>query len=138
MDLNIKAEIKQSKINGLFQEVEEIKSQRSRLKDAMDRKIDKIIAHIKEHGNVLAYKNNEPHVLTIKNGTKTMLDKATLAGDLGITQRELNLIGVAELVEEKRISSDKIKEYEYEEPTQKLSARKAKKSDIELILGGRQ
>jgi len=136
MDLNVNTEIKQSAINGLFQEVEELKVQRAHLKEAMDMKIEKIVNHIKEHGNVLAYKNNEQHVLSIKNGTAIKLNKATLANDLNITQRELNLIGVAELVEEKRITSERIKEYEYEEPTQRLHARKAKRTDIELILGG--
>ncbi|MGM8215150.1 hypothetical protein ACLIA0_06170 [Bacillaceae bacterium W0354] len=137
MDFNVNTEIKQSEINGLYQEVEELKKERAKLKDQIDNKTDKIIQHILNHGKVIAYKDNVPHVLLVKNGQATKFDKSRLANDLDISTRELNLIGVAELVEEGRISAKKLKDYEYEEATQKLKARKAKKTDMELILGGR-
>lgn len=137
MDFNVNTEIKQSEINGLYQEVEELKKQRTRLKDQIDAKTEKIIKHILEHGKVIAYKDKVPHVLLVKNGRATKFDKSKLAHDLDISTRELNLIGIAELVEEKRITSSKLKDYEYEETVQKLKARKATKSDMEIILGGR-
>lgn len=133
MDVNVNTHLKQSEINGLFNEVEQIKKQRASLKEQIDKKTDKIISHILKNGNVLAYKDNVPHILTVKNGKKRKFDKSLLANDLGVTQSELNLIGVAELVEEKRITAEELKKYEYDEPTQKLKARKAKKSDMELL-----
>ncbi|PWA08628.1 hypothetical protein DCC39_14405 [Pueribacillus theae] len=136
MDVNVQTNIKQSEINGLYQEVESLKKQRIQLKENIDKKTDKIISHILKHGNVLAYKDNVPHVLTVKNGKTKKFDKSALANDLDVTIKELDLIGIAELVEENRVTAQKLKDYEYDEPTQKLKARKAKKSDIELILGG--
>ncbi|MGN8647917.1 hypothetical protein ACTNEO_05180 [Gracilibacillus sp. HCP3S3_G5_1] len=137
MDINVRTQVQQSEINGLFQEVEKLKKDRIKLKEQIDAKTEKIISHILKHGNVLAYKDNMPHVLTVKNGETKKFDKAALATDLDISTKELNLIGVAELVENNRITAERLKEYEFYENTQKLKARKAKKSDIELILGGR-
>ena len=137
MDIDVNTHLKQSEINGLYNEMEQLKNQRKRLKETIDKKEEKIIKHILKHGNVLAYKDDVPHVLTVKNGHATKFDKAALAIDTERTQKELNPVGIAELVEEKRISSDELEKYFYQEPTQKLKARKAKKSDIELITGGR-
>ena len=137
MDFNVNTEIKQSEINGLYQQVEELKKQRANLKDQIDAKTEKIIKHILEHGKVIAYKDNVPHVLMVKNSQVKKFDKSKLANDLDVSSRELNLIGVAELVEENRITSSKLKDYNYEETVQKLKARKATKGDMELILGGR-
>ncbi len=136
MDFNVRTEIKQSEINGLFQEVEQLKKDRTRMKETIDKKTEKIISHILKHGNVIAYKNDFPHVLTVKNVEVKKFDKTQLASDLDMTARELNLIGVAELVESNRITSEKLKEYEFYENDQRLKATKAKKRDMELIFGG--
>lgn len=136
-DFNVKTNIQQSEINGLFQEVESLKKQRTQMKESIDAKVEKIISHILKNGNVLAYKDDQPHVLTVTNGQTTKFDKSLLASDLEVTVKELDYVGVAEMVEEKRVTSEKLNEYFYQEPTQKLKARKAKKVDIELIFGGR-
>ncbi|MDY7224685.1 hypothetical protein [Halalkalibacterium halodurans] len=135
-DFNVQTQLQQSEINGLYQEIEELKNKRIKIKDEIDKKTEKIIQHILKHGNVIAYKDNIPHVLTVNNARTKKFDKSALATDLEVSASELNLIGVAELVEERRISSDRLKEYEYEDTTQKLKARKARKTDIELIFGG--
>jgi len=136
--MNVNTEIKQSEINGLFQEVEQLKKDRIKIKDQIDKKTDTIINHILKHGNVIAYKDDMPHVLTVKNVTSRKFDKSKLATDMDMTQSELDLIGIAELVEERRLTSKTLDEYYYDEATQKLKARKAKKVDIELIFGGRR
>lgn len=138
MDVNVNTHMKQSEINGLYNDMESLKSERKRLKESIDQKEKKIIKHILGHGNVMAYKDNVPHILTIKNSNTNKFDKAKLADDTGKTQKELNYIGVAELVEEKKVSSEQLEEYFYEEPKQSLKARKAKKSDMELMFGGRK
>jgi uncharacterized protein YdcH (DUF465 family) len=133
LDINVAVNLKSSEINGLYQEVEELKSQRAKLKDQIDVKTNKIIKHIKENGKVLAYKNNVAHILTVGSRTTKKFDKSQLANDTGKSASELNLIGVAELVEEQRTSSEKLKSYRQEEVKEVLKARKAKKSDIELL-----
>ena len=135
MDINVNTKLKQSEINGLFQEMEQLKNKRKQLKELIDQKQETIINHILKNGNVLAYKDNVPHILTVKDVTLKKFDKATLADDVGRTQAELNVVGIAEIVEENKISSEELRDYFYEEPKQTLKARKAKKSDIELIRG---
>lgn len=135
MDINVNTKLKQSEINGLFQEMEQLKNKRKQLKELIDQKQETIINHILKNGNVLAYKDDVPHILTVKDVTVKKFDKATLADDVGRTQAELNVVGIAEIVEENKISSEKLRNYFYEEPKQTLKARKAKKSDIELIRG---
>ncbi|WP_062322637.1 hypothetical protein [Halolactibacillus sp. JCM 19043] len=137
MDINVQTHLKQSEINGLYQEIEDLKKQRTRLKETIDTKTEKIIKHILKHGNVIAYKEDVPHVLTVKLARTTKFDKSALSNDLNVPQKELDLVGVAELVEGNRITSQKLSGYYYEDQAQKLNARKAKKSDIELIFGGR-
>lgn len=133
MDVNVNTHMKQSEINGLYNEMEELKNKRKTLKELIDKKEEKVVQHILEHGNVLAYKDNVPHILTVKNGSTRKFDKGRLAEDTGRTQKELNYVGVAELVEENKVSSEELEGYFYEEPTQKLKARKAKKSDMDLL-----
>lgn len=133
MDVNVNVNYKQSEINGMFNEVEAMKHKRAMLKEQIDDKTQKIIEHILKHGNVLAYKNDVPHVLTVTQRTSTKFDKAQLAADTGVDQTELNLIGVAELVENQRTTSEKLKSYQTEEGKYALKARKAKKSDIDIL-----
>lgn len=133
MDVNVNTHMKQSEINGLYNEMEQLKNQRKKDMDLINKKTEKIIDHILEHGNVLAYKDNEAHILTVKNGNSRKFDKASLAADTERTQSELNVVGIAELVEDNQVTSEKLEEYFYDEPTQTLKARKAKKSDMELL-----
>lgn len=137
MDINVRAQVQQSEINGLYQEVNELKKNRSNMKDTIDMKTEKIISHILKKGNVIAYKDNEPYVLTVKNQKSRKFDKAQLSQDMGMTQSELDVVGIAELVENRRITSEKLNTYWYEEPKEVLRARKAKPKDFELILGSR-
>lgn len=137
MDVNINAHMKQSEINGLYNEMEQLKNKRKQDLELIQTKEDQIIKHILKHGNVIAYKDNVAHVLTVKNGSTRKFDKAKLADDVGRSQSELNVVGIAEIVEDKKISSKQLEDYFYEEPTQKLKARKAKKSDMELLGGSR-
>jgi CHASE1-domain containing sensor protein len=133
MDINVSVNFKASEINGLFQELEELKKQRANLKDEIEKKMDTIVRHIEKNGNVLAYKNNVAHVLSVKARTTKKFDKSQLATDTGRSSSELNLIGVAELVEEKKTSSEQLKKYRHDEMKVVLKARKAKKSDIDLL-----
>lgn len=133
MDVNINVNYQGSEINGLFQEVEELKKQRAALKEQIDFKTEKIIKHILKHGNVLAYKNDRPHILSVVGRPTTKFDKSQLANDTGKTPAELNLIGVAELVENNKTSSAKLKGYQHEEVKQVLKTRKAKKSDLDVL-----
>ncbi|MEK3887481.1 hypothetical protein [Bacillus sp. FSL K6-3431] len=133
MDVNVSVNYKQSEINGLFNEIEQLKKQRANLKEQMDKKTETIISHILQQGNVLAYKNDVPHILSVKNKYTKRFDKSQLANDTGVPSGELNLIGVAELVEGKKTSSEALKKYINEESEQVLKARKAKKSDMDLL-----
>src|SRR5690625_5418250 len=90
MDVNVNTHMKQSEINGLYNEMEELKTKRKRMKDTIDKKEDKIIKHILAHGNVLAYKDNVPHILTVRNTDTNKFDKAKLADDTNRTQKELD------------------------------------------------
>lgn len=136
MDITIKVGMKQSEINGLFNEIEEFKRKRSHLTAGINQKTETIIDYILNNGNVLAYKDNEAHVLTVTNGSSRKFDKSKLADDVARSQSELNVIGIAELVETKKLTTEQLNGYFYDEPTQRLKARKAKKSDIELLTGG--
>lgn len=133
MDINVNVNFKQSEINGLYNEVEQLKKQRANLKEAIDQKTETIIRHILVHGSVLAYKNDKPHVLTVVGRASRKFDKSQLSNDTGVPSAELNLIGVAELVEDRKTTSDQLKKYQHEEVRQVLKARKAKKSDVDLL-----
>jgi hypothetical protein len=133
MDVNVNVNFKESEINGMFQEIEEMKKQRAHLKEQMDSKTEKIIKHILKNGNVLAYKNDKPHILSVVGRAATKFDKAELAQDTGKETKELNLIGVAELVENKKTSSEQLKKYQHEEVKQVLKARRAKKTEMDLL-----
>ena len=133
MDVNINVNYKDSEINGLFNEIEQLKKQRANLKDQIDAKTEKIIQHILKNGNVLAYKNDKPHILSVVGRVQNKFDKDGLANDTGVSKAELNLIGVAELVEEHKTTSEQLKGYKYEEVKQVLKARKAKRSEIDVL-----
>ncbi|MGE7839563.1 hypothetical protein ACQKNX_02110 [Lysinibacillus sp. NPDC093712] len=134
-DLQINTNIQQSEANGLYQQIEDIKRQRANLKDQQDKLEGKLFDHIQKNGKVLAYKNNTPYVLTVGNVTKSTLNKKELAEELEVPQKDLSTQGIAELVEEQRLTSEMIRSAIYSETDLKLKARKAKKSDIELIFG---
>ncbi|PGA94646.1 hypothetical protein [Bacillus toyonensis] len=133
MDVNISVNYKDSEINGFFNEIEQMKRQRTVLKERIDEKTEAIISHIKKYGNVLAYKNDVAHVLSVVGRTSTKFDKAGFAAKVDRPQSELKPIGIAELVEEKRTTSDEMKEFLTDEVKQVLKARKAKKAEIDLL-----
>lgn len=137
MDINVNVNMKESEINGLFNQVEELKKQRTAIAEQIEMKTEQIIEHIIKNGNVLAYKNNEPHVLTVGSRWTNKFNKAQLANDTGTSEQELNYVGVAELVEGQQVSAERLKDYYKEEAKQVLKARKAKKSDMEILLGRR-
>ena len=134
-DLQINTQIQHSEANGLYQKIEDIKRQRANLKEEQDKLQGKLFDHIQKHGKVLAYKNNIPYVLTVGSVTKSVLNKKELAEELEVPQKDLNTQGIAELVEEQRLTSDMIRSATYSESDIRLKARKARKSDIELIFG---
>lgn len=136
-DIQIKTHIQQSEANGKYQQIEDIKRQRANLKEQQDKLEGELIHHIRNNGSVLAFKNDTPYVLTAGNVSITKLDKKQLAEDLGIPQKDLSAEGIAELVEEKRLTSEMIRSAMFTETDTRLKARKAKKSDLELIFGGR-
>lgn len=133
MDININVNMKASEINGMYNEVEKMKRDRAILKEKIDYKTDQIIDHIIQHGNVIAYKNDLPHILTVGSRHTNKFDKAQLSADTGASQDELNYVGVAELVEEKRISAKTLEDYYKLETVRTLKARKASKKDMELL-----
>lgn len=132
-DINVNVNMQGSQINGLFNEVEEMKRQRLVLKEQIDFKVGQIIDHIVEHGNVLAYKNDIPHILTVGGKVTTKFNKTQLSNDTGVSENELNFVGIAELVEKQQTSSDRLNDYYYNDTKRVLKARKAKKSDLELL-----
>lgn len=136
-DININVNMKESEVNGLFGQLQELKRQQAHTKDLIEQKTDQIIDHIVEHGNVLAYKNNDPYVLTVGYRHTNKFDKAQLANDTGTSQADLNYIGVAELIEEKSVSSKELNDYYKLESKRTLKARKATKKDMELLIGRR-
>ncbi|MDO8159147.1 hypothetical protein FKQ51_17640 [Bacillus toyonensis] len=133
MDVNISVNYKASEINGLFNEIEQMKRQREVLKEKMDKNTEAIISHIKKNGNVLAYKNDVAHVLSVVGRISTKFDKAGFAAKIDRPQSEIKPIGVAELVEEKLTTSDEMKEFLNDEVREVLKARKAKKAEIDLL-----
>lgn len=133
MDVNVNVNYKASEINGLFNEIETMKNQRKALTEQIEYKTDQIIGHIEKHGPVLAYKNDMPHVLTVTGRLSVKFNKAQLAEDTGVDTTDLDLIGVAELVEKQMTSSEMMKAYQHEEMKRVLKSRRAKKSDIDLL-----
>lgn len=136
-DININVNMKHSEANGLFGEIQELKRKKANAEELIEQKTKQIIEHIIEHGNVLAYKNNEPYVLTVGYRHTNKFDKAQLASDTGSSETELNYVGVAELVEQKSVSAKALEDYYKLESTRTLKARKATKKDMELLLGRR-
>lgn len=133
MDENIQVNFKPSTVNGLFNELNEMKKQRSHLDDAIELKTQKIIDEIQKNGNMIAYKYDVPYVLSVGMRNSIKLNKEELADNLGVSQSDLNLIGVAELVEEKKLSSDQIKSSQYPESKRVLKSRKASKKEVDVL-----
>lgn len=132
-DMQIRTVIRQSQANGLYQQMQDIKRERENLKLKHDRLEDKLIDEIKKNGNVIAFKDDTPHVLTVGLRTSTKLDKSEVAEAIGVSQKELNALGIARLVEEGTLSSSTLENAMHTETEEKLKARKAKKTDLELI-----
>ena len=133
MDENIQVNFKPSTVNGLFNELNEMKKKKSHLEDAIEIKTRKIIDEIEKNGNMIAYKFDVPYVLSIGTKNSIKLNKEDLAHDVGVSQSELNLIGVAELVESKKLTSDQIKSAQYAESKRVLKARKASKKEVDVL-----
>jgi hypothetical protein len=132
-DIDVSVQMKPSQANGLFQQIEDIKRQRLVLKEQLDSKVDELIEYIIKNGNVLAWKNDQAYILTVGSKEQTVFNKAQLATDTGVSESELNVIGIVELVEDQRTSSDQLRDYYQVNSKQALKARKAKKKDIEMF-----
>lgn len=132
-DVQINTVIRDSAANGLFNEIEELKKKRRACEETIADKTHELLQHVKEHGKVLAYKNDEPYIVRAKISSRRTLDKARLADDTEKSQSDLNPVGIARLVEEKRLTSKQLEEYYVSETSEALNAKKASKSDIELL-----
>src|SRR5699024_2611360 len=123
-----------AKINGLFNDIEELKNARKRDMELIKAKEDDILRVLEVGQEVIVYKNDEPYVLSVNLKRSTKFDKPQLADDIGVSQQELNIPGVAELTENGRITSSKIEDYWNEEEEVKLKAKKATKKNVERLM----
>ncbi len=119
-----------SGLNAVYMEMTEQKNQRKNLTDAIDSRKAKVIHFLRHHGPVLVYKNDKAVILEAVKGTVKKFDKASLGADLGIPAGQLNAMKIARLVEQNRLTTKKLKEYQYEEEEYKLKQRKAKKKEL--------
>jgi|GEM_PF-1757197 len=133
MDVNVNTHMKQSEINGLFNEVEVLKNQRKKDMDLVKKKTEKIIESLEPKQEILVYKNDEPYLLKVEIKKSKKFDRAELANDLGVTQNKLNIPGVAELVEENKIQSEDLEDYWFQEAEPKIKVKKATKRDVEKL-----
>ncbi len=133
MDVNVNTHLKESAINGLFNEIEQLKNQRKKDMDLINLKTKKIIESLDHNQEVLVYKNDEPHLLKVEIIRSKKFDRAELANDLGVTQNKLNIPGVAELVEENKIQSEDLEDYWFQEAEPKIKVKKATKRDVQRL-----
>ncbi|QJT70366.1 hypothetical protein [Microcystis phage MaeS] len=133
MDIDVSVQMKPSQANGLFQEIEDIKRQRLMLKDKLDAKTEELADYILKNGNIIAYKNDVPYVVTVGSKENTVFNKAQLSSDTGESESNLNLVGIAKLVEDHRVSSETLKDYYQVNSKPAIKARKAKKKDLEMF-----
>lgn len=123
-----------AKINGLFNDMEDLKNQRKRDMEVIKTKEEQILQLLSVGQEVIVYKNNEPYVLFINVRRSTKFDKEQLANDIGVSQSRLNIPGVAELTEKGKITTTKLENYWNEEEELKLKAKKATQKDIDRLL----
>lgn len=134
-DFNIQTLKKESQANGKFNEMRALKRQIANLQEKLEDVVDELITTVEREGKLIAWTDGEPmpYVLTVKHGERNVLDKASLAEDLGVSASSLNTVAFVELGNEQIVTPETLKEHSYKESTKQLSARKAKKSDLELI-----
>lgn len=123
-----------AKINGLFNDMEDLKNQRKRDMEVIKTKEEQILQLLSVGQEVIVYKNNEPYVLFINVRRSTKFDKEQLANDIGVSQSRLNIPGVAELTEKGKITTTKLENYWNEEEELKLKAKKATQKDVDRLL----
>lgn len=123
-----------AQINGLFNEIEVLKTDRKRDMDLIKAKEDDILRMLDVGQEVIVYKNNEPYVLTVNIKRSTKFDKTLLADDIGVSQSQLNIPGVAELTEVGKITSNSLDYYWTEEEDVNLKAKKATKKEVERLM----
>lgn len=123
-----------AKINGLFNDIEELKNVRKRDMELIKAKEEHILKMLKVGQEVIVYKNDEPYVLSVNLKRSTKFDKPQLANDIGVSQSRLNIPGVAELTEKGKITTSKLEDYWNEEEDVKLKAKKATQKDVDRLL----
>lgn len=135
VDYNVQTMLRDSKGNGLFNQLRALKSQRANLDAMIEDVSEQLIKVVEAEGKVIAHVDGEPlpYVLTVKSTSRRVLDKETLATDVGVSKNSLNTEGFVELASEQKLTPETLKEYYYQETGKQLSARKAKKSDLEII-----
>lgn len=135
VDYNIQTMLRESEGNGLFNKMRSLKSQIASLNEQLESVTDSLIAVVEREGKVVAHVDGEvlPYILTVKYAKRTILNKEELAVDLGVTQSNLNTKGFVELGNEQKVTPKMIEDYSYTEEGKRLSIRKAKKSDLEMI-----
>jgi len=135
VDYNIQTMLRESKGNGLFNKMRSLKSQIASMNDQLESVMDDLISVVEKEGKVVAHVDGEvlPYILTVKPSERSVLDKKELADNLGVTESVLNTKGFVELANEKKVTPQMIEEYSYKQPSKRLSVRKAKKSDLEMI-----
>lgn len=123
-----------AKINGLFNDIEELKNVRKRDMELIKAKEEHILKMLKVGQEVIVYKNDEPYVLSVNLKRSTKFDKPQLANDIGVSQSRLNIPGVAELTEKGKITTSKLEDYWNEEEDVKLKAKKATQKGVDRLL----
>lgn len=135
VDYNVQTVIRDSKGAGLYNKVLGLRAAKKNLEEQLEDAVEQLLDVVESEGTVIAYKDGEPmpYILNVSRGTRSVLDKETLAADLGVAQSDLNAEGYVELGNENKLTPERLKEYKHEEITRKLSARKAKKSELQII-----
>ncbi len=123
-----------AKINGLFNEMEDLKKQRKQDMELIKSIEEHIFKILKVGQEVIVYKNDEPYVLFINVRRSAKFDKEKLANDIGVSQSSLNIPGVAELTEKGKITTSSLENYWDEDEDLKLKAKKATQKDVERLM----
>ena len=128
MDFEVRA-----KVNALFNEIEELKNERKRMMELIKNKEEQIMRLLSVGQEVIVYKDDKPHILSIKIKNTTKFNRADLASDIGVPQNKLNIPGVAELTEKRLITSQSLEKYWTEESEPKIHVKKATELDVERL-----